>query len=134
MKQKGGKAPRLIYKDMDLLARIVRDIFTPEVNKFYVNTSYGYEKVLEQASLISPTLKDRISLYMGQEDIFEYFNIESETERALERKVWLKSGGYIVIDHTEALTLSLIHIFLSCFFLIRNLSHRRQLDTLHTIS
>jgi ribonuclease G len=90
MKQKGGKAPRLIYKDMDLLARIVRDIFTPEVNKFYVNTSYGYEKVLEQASLISPTLKDRISLYMGQEDIFEYFNIESETERALERKVWLK--------------------------------------------
>ncbi|MGI5858566.1 MAG: Rne/Rng family ribonuclease [Tepidanaerobacteraceae bacterium] len=104
MKQKGGKAPRLIYKDMDLLARIVRDIFTPEVNKFYVNTSYGYEKVLEQASLISPTLKDRISLYMGQEDIFEYFNIESETERALERKVWLKSGGYIVIDHTEALT------------------------------
>lgn len=104
MKQKGGKAPRLIYKDMDLLARIVRDIFTPEVNKFYVNTSYGYEKVLELASFISPSLKDRISLYMGQEDIFEYFNIESETERALERKVWLKSGGYIVIDHTEALT------------------------------
>lgn len=104
MKQKGGKAPRLIYKDMDLLARIVRDIFTPEVNKFYINTSYGYEKVSELASLISPSLKDRISLYMGQEDIFEYFNIESETERALERKVWLKSGGYIVIDHTEALT------------------------------
>lgn len=104
MKQKGGKAPRLIYKDMDLLARIVRDIFTPEVNKFYVNTSYGYEKVSELASLISPSLKDRVSLYMGQEDIFEYFNIESETERALERKVWLKSGGYIVIDHTEALT------------------------------
>ncbi|WP_213975459.1 Rne/Rng family ribonuclease [Tepidanaerobacter acetatoxydans] len=104
MKQKNGKVPRLIYKDMDLLTRMVRDVFTPEVNKFYVNTSYGYEKVLEAASLISHSLKDRVSLYMGQEDIFEYFNIESEVERALERKVWLKSGGYIVIDHTEALT------------------------------
>lgn len=104
VKQKGGKAPRQIYKDMNLLARIVRDIFTPEVSKFYVNTSYGYEKVLELASLISPSLKNRVSLYMGKEDIFEYFNIESEIERALERKVWLKSGGYIVIDHTEALT------------------------------
>ncbi|NLZ53216.1 MAG: Rne/Rng family ribonuclease [Thermoanaerobacteraceae bacterium] len=103
-KQKGGKAPRLIYKDMNLLARIVRDIFTPEVNKFYVNTLYGYEKVRELASFISPSLKDRVSLYMGQEDIFEYFNIEPEAQRALERKVWLKSGGYIVIDHTEALT------------------------------
>jgi len=103
-KQKGGKAPRLIYKDMNLLARIVRDIFTPEVNKFYVNTSYGYEKVRELASCISPSLKDRVSLYMGQEDIFEYFNIELDVQRALERKIWLKSGGYIVIDHTEALT------------------------------
>lgn len=104
MKQKGGSAPRLIYKDMNLLARIVRDIFTSEVNKFYVNTSFGYEKVRELTSLISPVLKDRVSLYLGQEDIFEYFNIESETKRALNRKVWLKSGGYIVIDHTEALT------------------------------
>ena len=103
-KQKRCKAPRLIYKDMNLLARIVRDVFTPEVNKFYVNTSQGYEKVRELASCISPSLQDRVSLYMGQEDIFEYFNIESEAQRALERKVWLKSGGYIVIDHTEALT------------------------------
>jgi len=103
-KQKAAKAPRLIYKDMNLLARIVRDVFTPEVNKFYVNSSYGYEKVREVASFISPSLMDRVCLYMGQEDIFEYFNIESEAQRALERKVWLKSGGYIVIDHTEALT------------------------------
>jgi len=103
-KQKAARAPRLIYKDMNLLARIVRDVFTPEVSKFYVNTPYGYEKVRELASFISPSLMDRVSLYMGQEDIFEYFNIESEAQRALERKVWLKSGGYIVIDHTEALT------------------------------
>lgn len=103
-KQKTGKAPRIIYKDMNLLSRIIRDTFTSEVSEFYVNTSYGYEKVSELASLISPTLKDRINLYMGQEDIFEYFNIESEIERALKRKVWLKSGGYIIIDHTEALT------------------------------
>ena len=71
IKQKGGKAPRLLYKDMNLLARIVRDIFTQEVNKFYVNSSYGYEKVTELASLISPSLKNRVSLYMGKEDIFD---------------------------------------------------------------
>jgi ribonuclease G len=103
-KQRGGHAPRLIYRDMNLLSRMVRDWLTPEVNKFYINDRYHYEKVLEMVSLTSPALKDRVSLYLGQEDIFDYFNIEQEIDRALQRKVWLKSGGYIVIDHTEALT------------------------------
>ncbi|ADL07518.1 Rne/Rng family ribonuclease [Thermosediminibacter oceani] len=104
LRQRGGNAPRLIYKDMNLLARIVRDVFTPEVSRFYINSPSGYEKLLELVSMISPSLKDRISLYRGQEEIFEYFNIEQEIERALRRKVWLRSGGYIVIDRTEALT------------------------------
>lgn len=103
-KQKDCKPPKLIYKDMNLTARIVRDLFTPEVSKFYINSTIEYEKVMEYLTFSSPALKDRVSIYRGQEDIFEYFNIESEIDRALQRKVWLKCGGYIVIDRTEALT------------------------------
>lgn len=103
-KRRGGHTPRLIYKDINLLSRMVRDWLTPEVNKFYINDKHNFDKISEMVSLISPDLKDRVSLYLGREDIFDYFNIEQEVDRALERKVWLKSGGYIVIDRTEALT------------------------------
>jgi ribonuclease G len=103
-RQKKCTSPKLIYKDMNLIARIVRDLFTPEVSKFYINSSYEYEKVQELVSALSPALKDRVTFYRGQEEIFEYFNIEPEIDRALQRKVWLQCGGYIVIDRTEALT------------------------------
>jgi len=103
-KQKECTPPKLIYKEMNLTARIVRDLFTPEVKKFYINSISEYEKVMEHLAFSSPALRDRVSIYRGQEDIFDYFNIESEIERALQRKVWLKCGGYIVIDKTEALT------------------------------
>lgn len=103
-RQKKCASPKLIYKDMNLISRIVRDLFTPEISKFYINSSYEYEKVQELLSVLSPTLKDRVIFYRGQEEIFEYFNIESEIDRALQRKVWLQCGGYIVIDRTEALT------------------------------
>ncbi|MDN5331670.1 MAG: ribonuclease [Tepidanaerobacteraceae bacterium] len=97
-------APRLIYKDMDLIERIVRDVFTPEVTCFYINTKEAFERVVKIVSMIAPGLKERVSLYNGGESIFQYFDITSEVEKALRRKVWLKSGGYIVIDRTEALT------------------------------
>lgn len=103
-RQKKCASPKLVYKDMNLISRIVRDLFTPEISRFYINSSYEYEKVQEMLSVISPTLKDRVVFYRGQEEIFEYFNIESEIDRALQRKVWLQCGGYIVIDRTEALT------------------------------
>ncbi|MCR4431459.1 MAG: Rne/Rng family ribonuclease [Tepidanaerobacteraceae bacterium] len=103
-RQKKCASPKLVYKDMNLISRIVRDLFTPEISRFYINSSYEYEKVQEMLSVISPTLKERVVFYRGQEEIFEYFNIESEIDRALQRKVWLQCGGYIVIDRTEALT------------------------------
>lgn len=104
IKQKGGNTPRLIYKDMDLITRVVRDLFTDEVSKFYINDKNEYEKILELLAILPPDLKKRVSLYTRQEGIFEWFNIESEIEKALQRKIWLKCGGYIVIDKTEALT------------------------------
>ncbi len=103
-KQNGCKAPKLIYKDMNLLARIVRDILTPEVDKVYINDEIGYQKIIELISIVSPSLKGRVNIYLGKENIFDHFNIEPEIYRALDRRVWLKSGGYIIIDHTEALT------------------------------
>lgn len=102
-KQRNIEAPALIYKDMDLLSRVVRDMFTFEIDKFYINTQKGYEKVCKLSSAISSALKERITFYEDSRDIFEYFNATKEIEKALERKIWLKSGGYIIIDYTEAL-------------------------------
>lgn len=102
-KQRNIEAPALIYKDMDLLSRVVRDMFTFEIDKFYINTQKGYEKVSKLSSAISSALKERITFYEDSRDIFEYFNVTKEIEKALKRKIWLKSGGYIIIDYTEAL-------------------------------
>lgn len=103
-KQRKVKTPKLIYKEMNLLARIVRDVFSPDVDKFYINCKETYDKLLELVSIISPSLQKRLVYYNRARDMFEYLGIESDVKKALCRKVWLKSGGYIVIDHTEALT------------------------------
>lgn len=104
VKKKTSAAPRLIHKDLNLLFRIIRDLFSKEIDKLYINNRHEYEKVLELLDFISPQLKERVVLFQHEKDIFDYFNIESEIEKALNRKVWLKCGGYIVIDQTEALT------------------------------
>lgn len=104
VKKKTATAPRLIHKDLNLLFRIIRDLFSKEIDKLYINNRHEYEKVLELLDFISPQLKERVVLFQHEKDIFDYFNVESEIEKALNRKVWLKCGGYIVIDQTEALT------------------------------
>ncbi len=106
IKEKGSmlKAPQLLYKDFTLLYRIIRDLFNEDVYRFVIDDENEYEKVLEILDLLSPQLKDRVELYQKETPIFEFYNIESEINRALQRKVWLKSGGYIIIDSTEALT------------------------------
>lgn len=103
-REKTAVAPKLIHKDVNLVYRIVRDLFTKDVERFYINDRNEYEKVLELLDYISPHLKPKVTLYIGEKDIFDHFCLETEIEKALKRKVWLKSGGYIVIDQTEALT------------------------------
>lgn len=99
------KPGKIIHKDYDLLYRIVRDLFSSEVDKLYINSRSEYEKVLELLDFISPHLKPRVVFYNRKDmEIFEYFDIEDVIYNALNRKVWLKSGGYLVIDQTEALT------------------------------
>ncbi len=99
-----GPVPRCIHKDINLIYRSVRDLFTWDVNKFIINNEKEYLKVLELVEMISPLLKSRVELFQKDYKIFDYYQIETKIERALSRKVWLKCGGYIIIDKTEALT------------------------------
>ena len=115
IKAKEVKAPALIYEGPDLLIKIVRDLLTPEVQNLFIDSEEEYLRVLEYLRAVSPRLRSRVKLYSvlrseateeGEErnPIFENFEIEGELKKALNRKIWLKSGGFITIDETEALT------------------------------
>ncbi len=99
-----GFAPRVMYKDLDLIHRTVRDLFTSNVQKLIINSRDEYKSIVELVDMISPQLKSRVEYFDSSHDIFGYFGIEQAINKALDKKVWLKSGGYIVIDETEALT------------------------------
>lgn len=102
--ENSGPVPRCIHKDINLIYRSVRDLFTWNIDKFIINDEKEYNKVLELVEMISPVLKNRVELFSKDYAIFDYYQIETKIERALSRKVWLKCGGYIIIDKTEALT------------------------------
>jgi len=103
-KEHSGPIPRCIHKDLNLVYRAVRDLFTWEIDKFVINERSQYTKVLELVDMISPALKCRVEYFSKTYDLFEYYQIESKISKALSRKIWLKCGGYLVIDKTEALT------------------------------
>ena len=96
-------APSLLHEEMDLTFRVVRDLFSPDIEEFLVDTPAAYEKCLHFAESLVPQLASRVKLYEAAQPVFEATGIEKEIDKALRRRVWLKSGGYIVIDHTEAL-------------------------------
>jgi ribonuclease G len=96
-------APALVQKDLDLIFRIFRDLFTKEVVRLVVDSPTEYERCLEYAESLHPELKSHLFLYTEDEPIFKSFGIEREVEKALRHKAWLKSGGYIVLEETEAL-------------------------------
>ncbi len=96
-------APSLVYEDLNSVLRAVRDWVTEEIDKVIVDSRYHYNDVLRFVSHFMPSLKNKIELYHGDIPIFDAYGISTELSRALERKVWLKSGGYIVVDQAEAL-------------------------------
>ncbi|MGI6036754.1 MAG: Rne/Rng family ribonuclease [Limnochordia bacterium] len=96
-------APALLYRDYDLVYRVLRDLFTAEAGQFIIDCPGEYEKVMEMLDSLAPPLKEKVKLYRGSTPIFEHYGIEKEIEKALQRKVWLDCGGYVVIDQTEAL-------------------------------
>ncbi|MCL6634981.1 MAG: Rne/Rng family ribonuclease [Peptococcaceae bacterium] len=98
-----GPVPNLVHRDLELVHRILRDVFTEDVDRLTVDSRYEYEKVLDLLDIIGPRLKLKVSLD-ERENIFEDYGIEQEIDKLLKRKVWLKCGGYLVIDQAEALT------------------------------
>jgi ribonuclease G len=98
------RAPRLIHAEESLIFRTLRDMFTPEVTEFVINDREYCDKAIAVAGIIAPYMKDRIRLYTGGVSIFDDFGVHARIDKALERKVWMKNGAYIIIDETEALT------------------------------
>jgi ribonuclease G len=105
IRQKAEKrpAPLLLHHDLDIVQRTLRDQFTDDFKAIWVDNEELYESVLRFVQRFQPSLVTRVKLYTRPEPIFDAFNITAELEKALRPKVWLKSGGYIVINQTEAL-------------------------------
>ncbi len=97
------KAPSLLHRDLNLVERILRDYLSPEYTAIWVDSEEEYTKVVDFVSRFQPQLASRVKLYSKDTPIYEEFGIQQEVDKGLRPKVWLKSGGYIVINHTEAL-------------------------------
>ena len=97
------KAPSLLYRDLDLAQRLMRDLVTPDFKSIWLDNESDYERVVEFVSRLQPSLVGHVKLHTRDVALFEEQGIQGEIEKALRPKVWLKSGGYIVINQTEAL-------------------------------
>ena len=103
-KSKKAAAPDRIYKDLDIILRTVRDFFTDNINEVVTDNSEVYEQLVSYAKSFIPHLENKISYYNDDLPLFERYGIEADINSALDKKVWLRSGGYIIIEPTEALT------------------------------
>jgi ribonuclease G len=100
---KGRKAPAQLHSEFGLVLRVVRDVFGEDVERMVVDDRRTFEEVQSLLDDFHPRARDRVHLYRGAEPIFDTYGVETEIARSTGRKVWLKSGGYLVIDQTEAL-------------------------------
>jgi ribonuclease G len=98
-----SKAPSLIHKEVDLMERVARDILVDDVQRILVNSTEAMEKMQDFVKDVAPQLQGRIFLNTAN-DIFSLYDVNGQLEKALRRRVWLKCGGYIIIDQMEALT------------------------------
>ncbi len=98
-----SKSPALIYHDLGLIERILRDQVSSDFNSIWVDSELDYERIVRFLNRFSPSLVRRVKLYTKETPLFEHFGIQDEISKALRSKVWLKSGGSIVINQTEAL-------------------------------
>ncbi len=103
-RMKKGPCPALLYRDHDLLYRIIRDYLSRDISRVLIDDQESYQKAIELLKTLAPSLKSRVDLYQGPPHLFTLYNIGSQLEKALKRKVWLDSGAYLIIDQTEALT------------------------------
>ncbi|MGH3910473.1 MAG: Rne/Rng family ribonuclease, partial [Pseudonocardiaceae bacterium] len=98
------KAPELLYEEPDLLVKVVRDLFTEDFRELVVQGHDAWDTVEGYVKHVAPDLMSRVRRYTGEGDVFSEYRIDEQITKALDRKVWLPSGGYLVIDRTEAMT------------------------------
>ena len=98
-----SKAPALLHQEMEFTTGLIRDIFNEDVDQLVIDSKEEHKQIVKYLETYAPELKQRVKHYRGQAPIFDHFGIEAEIEKTMERKVWLRKGGYITIDQTEAL-------------------------------
>jgi ribonuclease G len=102
-RSENSKSPALIYHDLNVVERVLRDQVSSDFSVIWVDTEQEYERILRFANRFQPGLVKRVKLYTKETPLYEQFGLNEEINKALKSKVWLKSGGYIVINQTEAL-------------------------------
>lgn len=96
-------APSLVSKDLSFTNRIVRDMFTKDVKRLLIDSQAGYQETMDYVSSVMPNLRPRVSLYQENTALFDAYGVERALKDALSEKIWLKCGGYIIIQQTEAM-------------------------------
>lgn len=99
-----GNVPRCIYKELSLVQKIARDSINSDIKRIILNNRKEYEALLDLFEEMAPEMKMRVKFFCKDYDLFSFYNVESAIKEALSKKVWLKSGGYLVFDYLEALT------------------------------
>jgi ribonuclease G len=102
-KSSSVRAPALVHRELEMTASLIRDLFTEDVEEVIIDDKDSFAEIQAYLKAVSPELRDRVKLYRGRDPIFDAYEIEPQIEKTFERKVWLKKGGYICIDHAEAL-------------------------------
>ncbi|MBS1493006.1 MAG: Rne/Rng family ribonuclease [Bacteroidetes bacterium] len=103
-KLKTEKPPTLLYKDASTLNSVIRDLFREDVNKVIVDSKKLHREIVTYLEETSPEFLPRVQLYSGNQPLFDSYNVEKQIQETMRRKVWLKNGGYIIIEATEAMT------------------------------
>ena len=101
---KTASAPQLLYQELDISLRVLRDFVSHATSRVLVDSRSTHQRMLEFAQAYNPIASDRIEHYPGERPLFDLYGVEEEIERALSKRVDLKSGGYLIIDQTEAMT------------------------------
>jgi ribonuclease G len=100
----GAEPPKLLYQDLSLAQRVLRDMVTSATTRVVVDSRENFQKLAAFAENYMPQVRSRLEHYTGERPLFDLYNVETEIEKALSRRVDLKSGGYLIIDQTEAMT------------------------------
>jgi ribonuclease G len=98
------KPPHLVYKDLGMASSVIRDLFTPDINRVLVDSKTLYKQTMNYLEEVAPSMVGKVEYYKGKTPLFDTLGVEQDIEKSLARKVWMRSGGYIIFDHTEALT------------------------------